>query len=200
VLISPGGVNPYERMAYFVRQLALSLGSTKDEAAKAERVHRALWLYYSNGKGYDAAQALVNKYKSEPWFERFRTNDVWPEGIGAGGRIMLPAELARAWKEKPAEYGFYSAPSLYADYQPIYQALDRPTLIVQGSADSKVLYTDSNAAFAAAFAKNGNHAVEYKLFDGAEHGIFDGDAVRPAYLDFISAWVSQHFGVKPRGH
>ena len=53
---------------------------------------------------------------------------------------------------------------------------------------------ESNAAFAAAFAKNGNRAVDFKVFDGAEHGVFDGPAIRPAYLDFVSAWASQHFG------
>lgn len=196
ILVSPGGVNPNEQMAFFIRKLALRLGCSQEEAAKAERVHRALMAYYATGKGYASAQALVNEYKKEPWFERFRTNDEWPEGIGPDGRLMTPAELARAWQDKPAAYGFYRAPSIFANYQTIYEALDRPTLIVQGSGDTKVPVAESNAAFAAAFAKNGNRAVEFKVFDGAEHGVFDGPVVRPTYLDFVSAWASQHFGIR----
>jgi alpha-beta hydrolase superfamily lysophospholipase len=197
ILVSPGGVNPNEQMAFFIRNLALRLGCTKEEAAKAERLHRALMTYYSTGKGYAAAQARVNDYKKEPWFERFRGNDEWPERIADGGRLPTPAELAREWRDKPADYGFYRSPSIFADYQAIYQALDRPTLIVQGSADTKVAFAESNAVFRAAFAKNGNRAVEFKVFEGAEHGVFDGPVVRPSYLDFVSGWASLHFGMSP---
>jgi hypothetical protein len=38
--------------------------------------------------------------------------------------------------------------------------------------------------------------VEFKVFEGADHGVQDGPQVRPAYLDFISSWVSGRFGVK----
>jgi alpha-beta hydrolase superfamily lysophospholipase len=196
ILVSPAGVNPNDQMAFFIRNLALRLGCTPEQAAKAERVHRAVVRYYGTGQGYAATQAMVNGYKNEPWFERFRTNREWNERIGAGGRLLTPAELARAWKERPDEFEFYRAPSVFADYRGIYEALDRPTLIVHGSADTLLSVADSRAAFAAAFAKNGNRAVELKVFAGADHGVQDGPEVRPDYLDFISRWVSGRFGVK----
>ncbi|MBV8202834.1 MAG: alpha/beta fold hydrolase, partial [Acidobacteria bacterium] len=196
ILVSPAGVNPNDQMAFFIRNLALRLGCTREQAAKAERVHRAVVRYYGTGKGYAAAQALVDGYKHEPWFERFRTNGEWNERIGAGGRLLTPAELARAWQERPGELEFYRAPSVFADYRAVYQALDRPTLIVHGSADTLVPVADSWAAFAAAFARNGNKAAELKVFPGAEHGVQDGVELRPAYLDFVGRWASERFGVK----
>jgi len=57
---------------------------------------------------------------------------------------------------------------------------------------------DSRAAFAAAFAKNGNRAVELKVFDGAGHGVLDGPSLRPAYLELVSDWASERFGVRNR--
>jgi pimeloyl-ACP methyl ester carboxylesterase len=196
ILVSPAGINPHDQMAYFIHNLALRLGCSREEAAKAERVHRVVVRYYGTGQGYAAAQALVDGFKHEPWFERFRNNGEWNERIGVGGRLMTPRELARAWQERPDEFTFYRAPSTFADYRLIYEALDRRTLIVHGSADSFVPIADSRAAFAAAFAKNGNKAVELKVFDGAEHGVQNGFGVLPAYLDFVSGWASEHFGVK----
>ena len=196
ILVSPAGVNPHDQMAFFIRNLALRLGCTQEQAAKAERLHRVVVRYYGTGEGYAAAQSLVDGYKSEPWFERFRTNGEWSERIGPGGRLLTPAELARMWKEHPDDFAFYRAPSVFADYRAIYEALDRPVLIVHGSADSLVPVAESQAAFAAAFAKNGNRAAEFKVFDGAEHGVQDGPQVRPAYLDFITTWASEKFGVE----
>ena len=196
ILVSPAGVNPHEQMAFYVRNLALRLGCSREQAAQVERLHRTVVRYYATGVGYAAAQALVDRDQREPWFERFRTNDEFQEGIGVGGRLLPPAELAREWQERPGAFAFYRSPSVFADYRPIYEALDRPTLIVHGSADTLVSVADSRAAFAAAFAKNGNRAVEVKVFEGAEHGVLDGPSFRPAYLELVSDWASERFGVK----
>jgi pimeloyl-ACP methyl ester carboxylesterase len=198
ILVSPAGVSPHDQMAFYIRNLALRLGCSPAQAAKAEHLHRTVVRYYATGTGYAAAQALVNAYKAEPWFERFRTNGEWNEKIGPGGRLMTPAELARAWQQHPGDFAFYRAPSIFADYRAIYEALDRPTLIVHGLADSFVPVADSRAAFAAAFAKNGNKAVEFKVFAGAEHGVLDGQQVRPAYLDLIAGWASKQFAAQAR--
>ena len=88
VLTSPSGVNPFEQVAFFVRNVALGLGLSKEDAAKAEQVHRAVVSYYASGEGYRAAQRLVDGLKSEPWFETFRTNDQWNEHIGPSGTVV----------------------------------------------------------------------------------------------------------------
>ncbi len=197
ILVSPAGVNPNDQMAFFIHNLALRLGLSAEQAGKAERLHRTVVAYYATGQGYAAAQALADQYRREPWFERFRTNGEWNERIGAGGRLLTPAELARAWQQHPRDFEFYRAPSVFADYRRVYEALDRPTLIVHGSADTLVPVAASLAAFAAAFARNGNRAVTIKVFDGAEHGVEDGPSIRPEYLDLAGGWARDRFGAKP---
>jgi pimeloyl-ACP methyl ester carboxylesterase len=196
ILVSPAGVNPNDQMAFFIRERMLQQGLTPGDAARAERLHRIVVRYYATADGYEAAQQAVDADRGTRWFEKFRTNDQWNERIGGDGRLLTPAELAKAWKDRPSDFAFYRAPSVFADYHTIYEALDRPTLIVQGSADTIVPVAESNAIFAAAFRTNGNKHFEFKLFEGAEHGIQDGPRVRPAYLDSIATWAMQRFASK----
>jgi pimeloyl-ACP methyl ester carboxylesterase len=196
ILVSPAGVNPNDQMAFFIRNLMLQLGLTPGDAAQAEQLHRIVVRYYATGLSYEAAQQAVDADRAKAWFERLRTNGVWNEKIGPGGRLLTPAELKKAWKDNPGAFEFYRAPSVFADYRTIYEALDRPTLIVQGSADTIVDIAESDATFAAVFRKNGNTLGVFKVFEGAEHGIVDGPQVRPAYLDFISDWAKQRFASK----
>jgi alpha-beta hydrolase superfamily lysophospholipase len=197
VLVSPAGVNPNDQMSYFIRRLALDLGLAPGDADKAEVLHRTVVRYHATGEGYAAAEALVQRDREEAWFERFRSNTTWNERIPTDGRLLTPEALKRAWNEHPGAWEFFRAPSTFADYRPIYQGIDRPTLIVQGSADSLVPYKDSNAAFAAGFARSGNRAVTFKVYEGADHGIFDGGMMRPAYLDFVTSWMSERFLAGP---
>ena len=193
VLTSPSGVNPFEQVAFYVHNLALELGLSQDDADKAETVHRAVASYYATGRGYSAAQRLVDRFASEAWFEKFRTNDEWNERIGRGGKLLTRAELKRAWVEQADDFRFYRAPSTFADYEPIYKKLDRKALIIDGTADKNVPYEQSEAVIKRALSQGGNSDVEFKLFDGAGHGIQDGPRVRAAYLDFLGDWIARAF-------
>ncbi len=193
-LVSAAGVSPNDQVAFFIHRLMRQRGLTHEEAAQAEAVHRAVVRYYASGKGYATAQALVDRVRSASWFERFRGNDQWDEKIAAGGRLLDPSQLAAAWRSRPHDFDFYRAPSTFEDFLPIYTAgLDRPTLIVHGSADSVVPVDASSALFAAAFRANHNADGEIQAFDGASHGIQDGPHVRPAYLDFLADWAARRF-------
>jgi alpha-beta hydrolase superfamily lysophospholipase len=193
ILVSPAGVDPNDQVAFYVRQAALRSGMTPKEAAAAESVHRAVVRYYATGRGYEEAQRIVDRHRNAPWFEKFRTSPDWDEKIGAGGRLLAPAPLKEAWKTRADDFAFYRAPSTFQDYRSLYAKLDRPVLIVQGSADTLVPVADANALFREVFRRNGNRRAEFKIFEGAEHGIQDGPRVRPAYLDFTSQWAAEHF-------
>ena len=193
VMTSPSGVNAYEQTAYFVRNVMLGLGASPADAAKAETTHLTVVKYYATGRGYRAAQDLVNRFTSEAWFEKFRTNDAWNERIGPGGRLLTPAELKRAWVERVDDFRLYRAASTFTNCEPIYARLDRKTLIIEGTGDTTVPVEESEAVLRRVFAKNGNRNVEFKLFDGAEHGIQDGPRVRAAYLDFLGDWIVKAF-------
>lgn len=196
ILVSPAGISPSDQVAFFIGNVALHLGLSAAEAARAERLHRTVVRYYATGEGYAEAQAVVDVDRKMPWFEKFRANDRWDEKISAEGRLLTPAELAEAWKTRPNDFSFYRAADTFADYQRFYLALTRPTLIVQGSDDSIVPVKEANQVFATAFRINKNRNVEFKLFNGAGHGIQDGPRVRQAYLDFISEWASRQFDKK----
>ncbi len=189
---------PRLRFRRRIRNLARRLGLDADEAAEAEALHRAVVKYYATGEGYDAAQALVDRDREKPWFEKFRTNEEWDEKIGAGGRLLAPAELKEAWRTRASDFDFYRAPDTFVDYRKIDEAIHRPVLIVHGSADTLVPVGESVEVFRGAFAGNRNHDAEFKIFDGAEHGVQDGPRVRAAYLDYTSAWAAQRFGLSPK--
>jgi pimeloyl-ACP methyl ester carboxylesterase len=191
ILVSPSGVNPFEQIAYFIRGVAKALGLSEAEAAKAEEIHRAVFHYYASGRGYRAAQDLVSRYASEPWFEKFRTNEEWNERIGAGGKLLTPEELHAAWVKQADEFAIYRSPSTFANYTSSYRKLDRPTLIVEGSADTFVPPEASVQAIRSALQPSSRAQVEFKTFEGAEHGIQDGPRVRAAYLDFMSDWAAK---------
>jgi len=193
MLVSPAGVNPNDQVAFYVRTAALRSGMTPKEAADAEVLHREVVRYYATGRGYESAQALVDRHRTEPWFEKFRTSSDWDEKIGVGGRLLSPTELENAWKTRGGDFAFYRAPDTFRDYRPLYEKIACPILIVQGSADTLVPVDPSIAAFRHSFGRSGNTRAEFKIYDGAEHGIQDGPRVRPAYLDFTSEWAAAHF-------
>jgi len=194
MLTSPSGVNAFEQVAYYINTYVRGLGFTPEEADKAERVHRAAVRYYATADGYREAQAMGRRYAKEPWFEKFRANDEWNEHIGPGGTLLSPAELRSAWHLQADDFEFYRAPSTFQDFAPAYALLDRPTIIINGTADLKVPVLKSKPAIEAAILRRNRKYIEYKDFDGADHGIQDGPRVRQAYLDFLSEWAVAHLG------
>jgi hypothetical protein len=80
-------------------------------------VHRALVRCYGTGEGYPAAQASVNGYRNESWFEKFRTNGEWNERIGAGGRLTSSLTYQTETTQSACEMEL-----VYADEHPAHPA------------------------------------------------------------------------------
>lgn len=193
ILVSPAGVNPHEQVAYFLHRQALSWGLTTEEAAAADRMHRAVALYYAGRASHRSAQAEVDRHRSARWFGGVIAHPYWDE-ISAEGAVLSPAALQTALRERPGAFEIYRERSSFLDYAPIYRALRRtPTLVLYGSADELVPVERSRAAFAAAL-RGSDHAIH--VFDGASHDIQTPEGrVLPAYLEMMSDWAARQFSV-----
>jgi alpha-beta hydrolase superfamily lysophospholipase len=193
ILVSPAGVNPFEQMTFFLHEKLLGIGLTEAEADEADAMHRATLLYYASGRGYRDAQATIDRYRGEAWFHRAVTSEYWDPMAGEG-RLFTPAQLAEALAKRPGEFLLARSESSFMDYGSVYESLTVPVLVIYGSDDRLVPIGRSRAVIEAALRRIGSTSYEFKVFDGADHGIWtpDGD-VRPDYLDLISRWARARF-------
>lgn len=192
-LISPAGVNPFEQVAYFLRVQAAGWGLAPEAVEKADRMHRAVALYYAGRADHAQAQAEVDACRDEPWFLSVITHPYWDE-ISRDGRVLEPEALARALLARPDDFEIYRSRSSFDDYRPAYAALKLPTLVVYGGADVLVPVPRSRAVFEAAFANERDGRHEFRVFDGASHDIQGADGtVRADYLQFIAEWARARF-------
>jgi len=194
ILVSPGGVNPFEQVAYFLRTQALSWGLTPEEVDAADRMHRAVSLYYSGRASYRSAQAEVDRHRDARWFRGVITHPYWDE-MTPEGRILDPQQLAAALRERPGAFEIYSSPSTYVNYARDYRVLRRlPTLIIYGGADELVPPALSQPLFERALRGERRHAHEFRVFEGASHDITTPEGrVLPEYLDAMTGWAAAQF-------
>ena len=193
ILVSAGGLNPHEQVSYYMNGLARSWGLSETEIADADRMHRAVALYYGGHATYRSAQDVVDQYRNTHWFHRAVTHEFWDE-MTPEGRILNPAELAAAIRDRPGAFEFYTAPSTFMDYSRLYRrGLRLPTLLVYGGADELVPVERSRAVFDAALRRD-RHRHDVQVFEGATHDIQTPEGrVRPDFLEFMSQWAADRF-------
>lgn len=191
ILVSPGGVNPHEQVAYFLRNQTLQWGLTPEEADAANRMHRAVALYYAGRGSYRSAQAAVDANRNARWFRGVVTHPYWDE-MTPEGRILDPAQLRAALRERPGAFEIYASRSSFENYAQSYRALRRvPTLIIYGANDQVIPPVRSQAIFARAL-RGAPH--EFRVFENAGHDITGEDSrLAPGYLDAMTSWASAQF-------
>jgi pimeloyl-ACP methyl ester carboxylesterase len=193
ILVSPAGVNPNEQVTFFLHRQMRKAGLTEEEAEQADSMHRATVLYYANGHGYPAAQSVVDRYRSEPWFHRVVTHPYWDE-MTDEGRLLTPTQLADAVAKRPGDYELVRSKSTFVDYGKVYEWLTLPTLVVYGSADELVPISRSRDVIERALQRRGPMSYEFKIFEAADHQIQTTDGkVRPDYLEFLVGWGRSRF-------
>jgi len=191
ILVSPAGVNPHEQVSHFLHRQALSWGLNADEAAAADRMHRAVALYYAGRASHRSAQAEVDSHRDARWFAGVIAHPYWDE-ISAEGAVLTPAALRAALHDRPGAFEIYRERSSFLNYAPIYRALRRtPTLVLYGGADELVPVERSRAVFAAAL-RGDDHTIH--VFEGASHDIQTPEGrVLPEYLDMMAEYAARHF-------
>jgi pimeloyl-ACP methyl ester carboxylesterase len=193
ILVSPAGVNPYEQVAFFLQRQARGWGLGEAEAARADSMHRASSLYYAGTRSHDEAQAVVDRYRGEPWFERVVTHPYWDE-MTSDGRLLTPSDLAAALAARPGDFEIYRSASSFLDYGAVYQELSVPTLVIYGADDALVPVARSRDVIEPALRRPGA-AYQVRVFEDADHDMEAPDGkVRPDYLSFMVAWVRSRVG------
>ncbi len=193
IIVSPGGVNPFEQVSYFLHMQALSWGLSPADVEKTDRMHRAVALYYAGRASYRSAQAEVDRHRDEPWFQRVITHPYWDE-IKPDGRILAPQELADALSARPEQFEIYRAASSFHTYRRDYESLRLPTLVLYGSDDQLVPVARSRQVFERAFAWDRSNIHEFEVFQGASHDIrLPNGNVASDYLARMALWARARF-------
>src|SRR5262249_4016703 len=133
IMVSVPGVNPFEQISAFLHKQLQSWGLSPSEVEAADRMHRAVGLYYADRGTYEAALAEVDRNREAPWFRTVVNNPFWdtmPEG-----RPFDPERKAEILRSDPDQLGVI-APSSFTDYSNEYRSLTLPTLVVHGSEDA----------------------------------------------------------------
>jgi len=194
VLASPPGVNPYEQVSHFLHQQTLSWGLTEDEAAHADRMHRAVALYYAGRASHRSAQAEVNRHRGARWFNTVVTHPYWDE-MTPEGVILTPAALRSALRERPHAFEIYREASSFQNFTRLYRQLRRvPTLVIYGADDPLLPVDRSRAVFERALRGERRHPHDFRVYEGADHNIQTPDGrVRADYLEEMTAWARAQF-------
>jgi dienelactone hydrolase len=190
ILVSPAGINAFEQISYFLRNQALGWGLSAPEADAADRMHRAVTLYYAGRASYQSAQSEVDRHHAARWFHRVITDPYWDEMTPAG-RILDPEQLAQALRERPLAFEAYRARTSYIDFRQAYRSLRRlSTLIVYGADDQNVPPLRSRPLFETALRDEQRHHHDFLMYEGAGHDITTPDGrVAPHYLEAMTSWA-----------
>ncbi|GAM99927.1 hydrolases of the alpha/beta superfamily [alpha proteobacterium U9-1i] len=192
ILVSATTISPFEQVAWWLRHQTLSWGLTPDEADAADRMHRAVTLYYAGRGTYASAQAEVDANRGAPWFDRVVNHPYWD--TMPNGRPLAPAELAEALRERPGDFELTSAASSYMDYRPHYRRVTLPTLAIYGTADDLQPIDRSRALLEEVLRRDRRHVHEFITYEGASHDMQSPDGrVRSDYLDAVTQWAERQF-------
>ncbi len=194
IMVSVPGVNPFEQVASFLHKQLQSWGLSPSEVEAADRMHRAVGLYYADRGTYEAALAEVDRNREARWFRTVVNNVFWdtlPEG-----RPFDPARKAELLRSDPSQLGII-APSSFMDYSDQYRSLTLPTLVVFGTEDALNRIDQSQAVYERALRGDRRHVHDFLVFEGASHDMQAPDGqVRPDYLDAIGDWAQRQFGMR----
>ncbi len=167
ILVAATGVSPVEQMRYGTVRQARAAGHTEADVAALLALRAAFEGFARGSRPRVEVQALIDRAKSEPWFEAAHVRPELPEGPGF-------------W------------PDMDFDPAPAIAAVRVPTLIFYGE-DDEWQPTDASAA---AWERAGTRDLMIARIPGTGHaptspGGSDVASVLPRYTDTLSAWVKR---------
>ena len=167
ILVAAAGVSPVEQMRYGTAKQARDAGHTEAEVAGLLALRTAFEDFGRGARPRAEVQALIDRARAEPWFER-----------------------AHVRPELPEEPGFF--PDRDFDPAPYIAAVHVPTLLFYGE-DDEWQPTDVSVA---AWERAGTRDLMIARLPKAGHaptapGGTDIASVLPRYTDTLGAWVKR---------
>ncbi len=181
LIISGGGVSPYESEVYSYRVALEHAGFSETDVAEALELVDVYMGYLGSGEGRSGAEAAIEASRSRAWFEHVRLDRIFPS-TEAGRQNW---EWVAGW-----------------DPRPLAERIDVPVLVLFGGQDRQAPPDESVAAWRESFENAGNRQGRVELFPDAGHGIrlwgsgHHGDGRRPpfasGYHDLMLDWLRQN--------
>ncbi len=167
ILVAATGVSPVEQMRYGTARQARAAAHTETDVAALLALRAAFEGFARGSRPRAEVQALVDRAKSEPWFEVAHVRPALPEGRGF-------------W------------PDMDFDPAPVIAAVKVPTLIFYGE-DDEWQPTDASVA---AWERAGTRDLMIARIPNTGHaptspGGTDAASVLPRYTDTLGAWIKR---------
>ncbi|MEA2660754.1 MAG: uncharacterized protein QOH08_326 [Chloroflexota bacterium] len=165
ILVAATGVSPVAQMRYGTAKQARAAGHSEAEVEALLALRAAVEAFGRGARPRAEVQALVDRAKAEPWFERAHVRPELPDGPGF-------------W------------PDMDFDPAPLIAAVRVPTLLFYGE-DDEWQPTDTSVA---AWQRAGTRELMIARLPKTGHaptaaGGTDVASVLPRYTDTLGAWV-----------
>jgi uncharacterized protein len=158
ILVSSSGIGPAEQMVHAVPQVLRAVGYGEAVAEAGTRLRQKVDAYYRGEVTREAAQALIDQYKDEPWFEHVYIDKILPKAVAQTG-----------WGNETR-----------FDPWPVFSRITVPILLLYGENDPWIPVEKSMAIWRNALAQAGNEDVELHRIPRTGHLMLIDE---PAYVD-----------------
>jgi pimeloyl-ACP methyl ester carboxylesterase len=158
LLISSSGVGPTQQMVYAVPQVLRAVGYDEAVAEAGARLREKVGAYYRGEVTREAAQAYIDQYKHEPWFEHVYIEE------------SLPEVVAHTSWDNETQFDTWS----------VFSRITVPLLLLYGENDPWIPVEESIAIWRDALLQAGNGDVEIHRVPRTGHSMVVDE---PAYID-----------------
>lgn len=158
ILVSSSGVGPAEQMVHAVPHVLRALGYGEAAAEAGARLRETVDAYYRGEVAREAAQALIDIYKEEPWFADVYIGKNLPEAVAQTG-----------WANETR-----------FDPRAVFGRITAPILLLYGETDPWIPVEESMAIWREALAGAGNDDAGLHRVPLAGHLMLIDE---PAYVD-----------------
>ncbi|MCL4264023.1 MAG: alpha/beta hydrolase [Anaerolineae bacterium] len=159
ILVSSSGVGPARQMVYAVPQVLRAVGYDEAVAQAGARLRETVDGYYRGEVTREAAQAHIDQYKDEPWFEHVYIDEILPEAVAQTG-----------WDNETQ-----------FDPGSVFSQITVPLLLLYGENDPWIPVGASMAIWRDALVQAGNDDVEIHRVPRTGHFMLIDE---PAYVDY----------------
>jgi dienelactone hydrolase len=184
IAVSGPGVTPGEQMIFYYGNQLRAQGFSDREVDEASDARRKVWHLLSTGEGYDEAQSVLERARSQRWFNVVdgQSDALFSRPINLS--VKDSTLRGRPWFRDEVNY----------DPTIALRALSVPALFIFGEMDTLVPVERSVAVVRQTLTLAGHRAFSIAVFPGANHEIAvtsarGGRTLAAGYLDAVEQWL-----------